>query len=364
VAFLGAPAQAPNPAMEHCRAAPEACDARWRAVGTEDAAEGCEAPQASSRPRDSAGDDTPLARRADCGHKPAQRSLAMAETAVPVRQNVGAALRFVRENIGFIAMVSAIGAALTAVISLLGLQAPQLSLLTGLASGVAQAFIYAAFVGACLFGAGAVRSRWAADGGRVWAAMAIIGFFLFIVFFVLSIPVMIVLFSGPLAPYLSELQDAGSDQAAVMQVMTRFAQENPGALLVTTLFYAAVWFYLTSRLYLAAPATVDQQRILSFETWKWTRGSTLRIIGARLMLLLPANIFVGAIGYLVGRLFGIDTMSPAASVETVAANPIGFTVYAFVATFVTLALYSAMEAGLSTYLYRGLKPAAVSAPPA
>ena len=87
---------------------------------------------------------------------------------------------------------------------------------------------------------------------NVFAAMAVVGFFLFIVFFVLTIPALIILFAGPLAPYVDDLQEAGSSQAAVMEVMTRFAQENPGALLMVTLFYAGVWLLLSSRLYLAA----------------------------------------------------------------------------------------------------------------
>jgi hypothetical protein len=285
----------------------------------------------------------------------------MAE-AVPIRENVGAALRFVRENLRFVAVVAALGAAATTLVSLLGLMAPTLSLLTGIVSGLVQAFAYAAFIACLMFGAGAVRARWAADGGRVWAAMVVIGFFLFIVFFVISIPVMIALIAGPLAPYVSELQSAGSDQGAVMMVMTRFAEENPATLLLVFLFYAAIWFFLTSRLYLAAPATVEQGRILSFETWKWTRGATLRIIAARLLLLLPANVFVGALSYLVGRLVGIDALDPAASAAAVGANPLGFAAYAFVATFITFALYLALEAGLSSYLYRGLKPAAATAP--
>jgi hypothetical protein len=282
----------------------------------------------------------------------------MAEAAGLIRESVGAALRFSRENARFIAVVGGVGALVMALLALLGLVAQPVSLITSVASGVAQAFAYAALTGAALFGASEARRRWLREGGRLWAAMVIVGFFLFIVFFVISIPVMMVLAVGPLAAYRDELTSAGANQAEVMAVMTRFAEENPGVMIAVFAFYCAAWLLLSSRLYLAAPATVEQERVSTFETWAWTRGSTLRIVGARLMLLLPANIFVGALGYLAGRLVGVDTLNPTASVATVAANPLGFAFYVFVATFLSLALYSALEAGLSATLYRALKPAA------
>jgi hypothetical protein len=277
---------------------------------------------------------------------------------VPIFESVGAAMRYVRENLRFIAAVAGVGAAVTTAVSALTLALPAIGLLTGLASTFVHASVYAAFLGAFLYGPAALGGRLFPDGGRVWAAMAVIGFFLFIVFFVLTIPVMIILFAGPLAPYLPELQSAGGDQQAVMEVMTRFAEENPGALLAVTLFYGVIWLLLTSRLYLAAPASVEQGRILTFETWKWTKGATLRITGARLLLLAPANILAGALGYLVGRLVGVDALNPASSAAAAAGNPVGFLFYLLAASFITFVLYSSLEAGLSSYMYRGLKPAA------
>lgn len=265
---------------------------------------------------------------------------------------IGAALRFTRANARFIAVVALLGAGLTTLVAALGLSSPPLGLLAGLASGVVQAFVYAGLVGAVLYGAGAVPTRIGGDGGRVWAAMAVVAFFLFIVFFIITIPVMITLFAGPLASFLPELEQAGADQEAVLAVMTRFAEANPGVLLLVLLFYSAIWLLLTSRLYLAAPASLEARRILTFETWAWTKGAMLRIAGARLLLLVPANILAGAVGYVFGRLVGVDAFAP-----TAASNVGGFLAYVFVASFATFALYSALEAGLSSALFRNLKPA-------
>jgi hypothetical protein len=65
---------------------------------------------------------------------------------------------------------------------------------------------------------------------------------------------------------------------------------------------------------------------------------------------------------LIGRLVGINTLDPASISAAVAANPIGVLGFDLVRSFIILALYAPLEAGLSAYLYRGLKPADVSPP--
>lgn len=283
----------------------------------------------------------------------------MAQTGeLSIRDCVGGALRFVREQWRFIFTLAGAGALLTATLTALALAVPVLGLLNGVGSGLVKAVVYAMLIGAVLYGPAALRNRWLGDGGRVWSAMVIIGLLLILVFFVLSIPVMMLLIAGPLGPYSEELTRAGSDTAQVMTIMTRFAEANPGAVLAVAALYTALWLFFTSRLYLAAPASVESGRVMSLETWNWTRGAALKIIGARLMLLLPANIFTGALGYLAGRLFGVDALNPAASIS----NGAALAVYIAIGTFVTFALYMALEAALSTFIYRALKPAPAPSP--
>jgi hypothetical protein len=285
----------------------------------------------------------------------------MAQGAVPVRESVGAALRFLRENLRFALLTAALFAAIATALTALGVFVPQAGLATTIGSLVMQAFCYAIFTGAALFGPAAIASRWRMDGWRVFASMTVVGFFLLIVMFVLTFVVSIVLAAGPIAPYVADLQRAGSDQAAVMAVMTRFLEENSATVLVVLLVYTIIWFLLTSRLYLAAPASVEAGRVLSFETWKWTKGSMLRITAARLLLLAPAYMFTFAVSQLVDGLAGFNALDPASVTATVAGNPAGVLVSAFINSFIVLALYAPLEAGLSAYLYRGLKPA--DAPP-
>lgn len=290
----------------------------------------------------------------------------MSAGSVPVRESVGAALRYARENIRFIAIVGGIFAVASTLISAFTLAAPQVGILTMVANGIIQAFCYGALAAGALYGVDSVRARWAQDGWRVWSSMVVVGFFMAIVVLVFTIPVSITLAAGPLARYSADLQAAGSDQAAVMQIMLRFVEENPVAVLLVALFYGAVWLLLTSRLYLAAPASIDAGRILTFETWNWTKGAMFGIAWARMMLLIPAYILMFAVTMLLGRLFGFNLLDGASLQAASAANPIGMIIFEFISSFAVLVLYASLEAGLSSYLYRGLKPAgapAASPPP-
>lgn len=275
---------------------------------------------------------------------------------VPVQESVGGALRFARHNLRFIAVIAAIFAVTTTAVSALALAAPQAGVLTLVANGVIQAICYGALIVGVLRAPEAARANVIETGWRVWASMMVVGFFMTIVMIVITIPVSIILVAGPLAGYAADLQAAGSDQQRVMEVMQRFMEANPVSVLVVMLFYGVIWLLLTSRLYLAAPASVDAGRILTFETWKWTRGATFSIAQARLMLLIPAYILMFTLSILLGRIFGFNMLDGASLQAAASANPGGLIVFELLSSFLVLALYASLEAALSVHLYRGLKP--------
>jgi len=275
-------------------------------------------------------------------------------TQVSARESVGSALRFVREHWRLVAIMAAVGAALTAALVALSQSSPIVAIFADVANWLVQAFVFAALVKAALGNAQRIE---ASEGLRMFGAMVVVGFFLFLAFFVLMIPGAIVLIAGPMSPYLADMQAAGQDQAAMMRVMTRFAQENPAPLLAFFAFYGILWFLLTSRLYLAAPATAEARRVRTFDTWRWTRGMTLKIAGARIMLLVPAFVLMAALAYLAARALGIDPTS-----ATGRPPPALFTVYVAIDRILFFATYLALEAGLSTALYRALKPSESALP--
>lgn len=275
---------------------------------------------------------------------------------VPVRESVGAALRLVRENANFVGTVALVSAVAMAVITLVSNFAGPFSIFLSAAALFVSAASYGALTESALDGPGAARAKLWANGMRVLGAMLVVGLFMFIVSLVLIIAISVML--GPvLTPYAAELARVQQDSIAGMALLTRMLQENPAPFAVATLFFGAVWLMVTSRVFLAAPASVARGRIITFETWAWTKGNMLRICAARIMLLGPAYVLVTALSQLFGVAVGTNVMSPAAFATFAAGNVLGASVFVFANTLVNLAVFSSLEAALSAYLYRGLKPA-------
>lgn len=287
-----------------------------------------------------------------------------AEGRVPIRESIGAAVRMWREQAGFVLILAAVGALAQTALAM-GAQALAanmgLGFLLQTALLLASAVLYAVLLGVFQSGQAGWAQRAGADGLRVFAAMAVVGFFLAIVFVVGGIPGFLIL-GMYLAPYMGDLEAAGQNETMQMEVMGRFVEENLGPVLAVTLVYALIWLALTSRLYLAAPATAAEKRVLTFETWAWTKNNMLRIAAARIALLFPAMILAGGLQVLFAAAIGVnvnDIFSVAALAQS---NPALFALYSLIGQFLSLALLISLEAALSVYLYRGLKPA--EAPPA
>jgi hypothetical protein len=273
---------------------------------------------------------------------------------VPIRDSIGEALRFTRENWRFVLMVAGAGAlAHTLALVVLGGIAPLW--LVGLV--LISAAIYAALTRAALSGVAAVRAELARDTGRTAASGGIVGFFFAIVAFVIVYVAMSVL----IAPYSEEAKALVDDQAALAALMERAVGEQPNTVLAAMVIGFVVLLLLTSRLYLAVPASVERGRILVFESWRWTRGAVLRIAAARIALLGPALIFAGALQSLVGMAIGVGAGDPIALAQRAQSNPAGFLVFYAAAQFVQITVYTSLEAGLSAALYKGLKPEAAGA---
>lgn len=263
------------------------------------------------------------------------------------QDSVGTALRTVRENWRAIALISLAGAILSSALQLAGASAPQLLMPLSLVSTGVNSAIYAAFVVIALRGGRPPLTP--AEAARLWAAMLIIGFFMLIVAVVTLIPGSMFLVAGPYAKYVPALQSAGQDNAAVLAVFQRIWQENPWPMIGCMVFYGLIFFYLSTRLYLAAPATVDRGRILTFETWVWTKKAVGKIVTARILLIAPAWVLANAIVYLLGR-------------AVAEGSPFLLAVFA-AGVFIGNILYGALGAALSTALYRDLGGTNAQLPP-
>jgi hypothetical protein len=264
---------------------------------------------------------------------------------VPILASVQAGLGFVRDNARTVLPVLASGAAALTIAPLLGVaiggRTMSGALMALLAQNLISVGLYAWFLRKAL-GADGPFLR---DAGNLLTTMIVIGFFLLIVFGMALIPGMIA-FGATLAPYEAEMAAAQGDPAALNALAERVTRENPAPALVLIVTYLAIWMALSSRVYLAAPATIAEGRVRTFETWAWTNGAMLRISAARLVLI-------------VTPLITLLTLQGAALGVLQAQDPPNALMTAIVAFALALGSCAvlALEAGLSAFLYRGLKPA-------
>lgn len=104
--------------------------------------------------------------------------------------------------------------------------------------------------------------------------------------------------------------------------------------------------YFSVRICLAAPATVARKRVTVFQTWPLTKGQFWPILGASILVGLPA-IGAGVVVALLTGILGGDANTP---LPLAAALAVG-AVQGVVAGFILLPL----NAGLGAFLYRGLR---------
>ncbi len=271
----------------------------------------------------------------------------------PILESASAGLRFAVQNLRATLPVAAIGAIIPACATVSALapaiaQNVGLSLLVQVASLLTQAVVYAVFLRTAF----AVAGEPAPGGvgrsvGSLLGAMIAVGFFLFIVCVVLMVVALIVV--GPaVAPYAAQIEAAQTDPAAQAALVQDILRSDPAPFAVLAIAFFVIWMTLTSRLYLAAPASVGEGRVRSFETWPWTKGNMLRIIAARLALIIPLAIVVAIVQSLLQTILGVGDFARAFAT-------------AYVVHIATFALLWAAEAGLSAYLYRGLRQAPAQA---
>jgi hypothetical protein len=262
----------------------------------------------------------------------------------PVWASIGAALRFAVEHWRFVLMV-AIAAAGAHALALAGLGA---SLLWLLGFVLIATVVHAVLTRAALSGPASVRQYASGDAPRTLAALCIVGLLVVIVFFVLWTAAAAIL----IAPYVEEAAKLKDDAAATQALMQRAIAAQPNMVAGIGLVGALLIFALTSRFYFAAPASVAQGRVLAFQSWAATRGHSLRIMVARLVLLGPAFILASALQSIAGGLLGVNFQDTSAVLQRAFTDPLFWGVM----QALQVAIYGALEAGLSAQLYRQLAP--------
>ncbi|NWG53662.1 MAG: hypothetical protein HXY28_08090 [Hydrogenophilaceae bacterium] len=259
----------------------------------------------------------------------------------PILQSVRAAIALWRAAVPRLLPLCAAAGALIVLVQLLaqaggtGAAAPLLLVLLPLI----VTFVYASFLRHALELPSDLAAR-ARAAVSVAGAMAVVGGFLFLVFLVAGMPGANIFLTGAGVDIASVPED---DVEAAMRVMEQALYANPLLAALIFGFYTALWFFLSSRLYVAAPASAAENRVRSFETWSWTKDNMLRITAARVILVVPAFLFFNLLGPRV--LMTLADVSPALALAA-----------QVVIETAALAVAWGLEACLSAYLYKGLRP--------
>lgn len=103
----------------------------------------------------------------------------------------------------------------------------------------------------------------------------------------------------------------------------------------------ALFLWLAARLALAYAATVAENRMMIFSTWAWTKGNASSIVACLLLTVIVPSLLLGAV------------LGDAAS--RVPGSPVHWLV-TYVSGAAALFFIQAPYAGLTAYLYRGLRP--------
>jgi hypothetical protein len=176
---------------------------------------------------------------------------------------------------------------------------------------------------------------------------------LVIIFIMLTFVAMSIL----ITPYEAEVKAAGENQAALQAIIQRAINGRPEVTFWIMAIGAAIVFALTTKLYVAAPASIERGRVTLFDSWRMTRGNFLRIAGARLLLMTPAFIFVSALQTLVSIALRTPVADPAVMLQYAESNPLLFAAFYTCSFFLQIAVFSALEAALSAKVYRALSAA-------
>lgn len=110
---------------------------------------------------------------------------------------------------------------------------------------------------------------------------------------------------------------------------------------------------ISMRLSLAPAATVAHKQILVFQTWALTKGQFLRMFAATVLVVFPPMIASLVLGAIVGA-----AASLAISGEPDAVNLPTALVSGLIPSLISAFVILPLSAGLTAYLYRGLRPAA------
>ena len=107
---------------------------------------------------------------------------------------------------------------------------------------------------------------------------------------------------------------APGDEAAMLEAFGAIFKGPGGPYLIAiALGLGGFIIWLSLRLFLMNAATIAEGRIMAFSTWRWTKGDTLRILAAAMMVLFPIALVIGLALAVLGHVLGTSGFADAVS---------------------------------------------------
>ena len=138
-----------------------------------------------------------------------------------------------------------------------------------------------------------------------------------------------------------EIEAISTDPEAANKLITDFLSTPLGASIVLVCLVGVA--LLAVRLFLVNAATIGERRIVFFQTWSWSKGNVLRMLGAMILTALPAAVANLILAELLVSIVGQSGSLLILSLASGIASLIG-------------ALLSIPVIALGAILYKGLRP--------
>ncbi|WP_300529976.1 hypothetical protein [Maricaulis sp.] len=181
--------------------------------------------------------------------------------------------------------------------------------------------------------------------------MSVLTLVVFVLVFMFWLAFLSALVGGALSRAGIDPEASGFDLIEAMSYLTAM---DAGVLIIAGLGCAAMMVWLTARLSLALPATIDKQKILVLSIWPLSKGQAWRIAAAILLASLPLLLVEVAIYEVLSLLTGERLLSGTVTVADTMPQPAGFErLGEYMRWFGLMAFinYPVMS-GLYAYIYR------------
>lgn len=129
-------------------------------------------------------------------------------------------------------------------------------------------------------------------------------------------------------------------------IIAAVGEGGAAAISLFIMFMFAVFIVLAARLYTVNAATIGERRMVIFQTWSWSRGNVLRLLGAMILTVLPVMLIDSIVDS-----FGVTILSSIGEGREVISWLLVRTLITFVGAMTTIPVVA-----LGAIFYKGLRP--------